>query len=139
MVSFNLCTFIGNVGPAPELKQAADGSSYTRFRLAVETDLRKDSTEPPMWLSVVAWRNLAEQVAKVVRKGSLVLVSGKLSVRPYTDKEETQRTSVEIIAHTVQVLPTGTAKAEKTDAAPAPAGNTVGEAGKSGEQHALKV
>ena len=108
MVSFNQCVFVGNVGPAPEVKKATDGSSYVRFRLAVETDFRKDSEEPPMWLTVVAWRNLAEQVGKVVTKGSLVLVSGRLAVRNYTDKENSERTSVEVTAQTVQVMPKGT-------------------------------
>ncbi len=130
MVSFNLCTFIGNVGPAPELKTASDGSRYIRFRLAVETEFRKDATSSPMRLSVVAWRNLAEAVAKVVRKGSLVLVSGKLSMRSYTDKEETQRTSVEIIAQTVQVLPTGTGKEEKTEKEDTAVNNTIVQTGK---------
>jgi single-strand DNA-binding protein len=58
-----------------------------------------------MWLTVVAWRNLSGQVEKVVKKGSLVLVSGRLAVRAYTDKAGTKRTSVEVIAQSIQVLP----------------------------------
>lgn len=58
-----------------------------------------------MWLTIVAWRTLAEQVNKIVKKGALVLVSGKLSVRPYTDKQEAKHTALEIIAHSVQVFP----------------------------------
>jgi single-strand DNA-binding protein len=116
MTSFNQCVFVGNVGPAPELKKATDGSSYIRFRLAVETDFRKESPEPPMWLTVVAWRNLAEQVAKVVRKGSLVLVSGRLAMRTFTNGDNEPRTVLEIVAHTIQVLPTGTKRGEESQA-----------------------
>src|SRR5437660_635109 len=113
MVSFNQCVFVGNVGQEPEIRTTTEGVNVSRFRLAVETDFRKDSEEPPMWLTVVAWRNLAGQVEKVVKKGSLVLVSGRLAVRAYTDKAETKRTAVEIIAQTVEVLPSK-AKAGQT-------------------------
>lgn len=122
MIAFNQCVFVGNVGQEPETRTTTEGVSVARFRLAVETDFRKDSDEPPMWLTVVAWRKLADQVEKVVKKGSLVLVSGRLSVRAYTDKAETKRTAVEVIAQSVQVLPSktklaGTAKAEEPDLA----------------------
>jgi len=104
-VSFNQCVFVGNAGQEPEIRTTTEGVNVARFRLAVETDFKKDSQEPPMWLTIVAWRNLAGQVEKVVKKGSLVLVSGRLSVRAYTDKAETKRTSVEVIAQSIQVLP----------------------------------
>ena len=104
-MSFNQCVFVGNAGQEPEIRTTTEGVNVARFRLAVETDFKKDSQEPPMWLTIVAWRNLAGQVEKVVKKGSLVLVSGRLSVRAYTDKAETKRTSVEVIAQSIQVLP----------------------------------
>ena len=116
MVSFNQCVFVGNAGPEPEIRKTTEGVSVARFRLAVETDFRKDSQEPPMWLTVVAWRSLADQVEKVVKKGSLVLVSGRLSVRAYTDKAETKRTSVEVIAQSIQVLPSRTKAVETPEA-----------------------
>ena len=60
--------------------------------------------EAPMWLSVVAWRNLATQIEKFVNKGSLVLVSGRLSVDTYTDKQNQKQTGVEIVALDVRFL-----------------------------------
>ncbi len=99
MAGFNHCVFVGRVGLDPQLNQTNEGVSYCRFRLAVD-----QGKEEPMWLSVVAWRNLATQVEKYVKKGSLVLVSGKLSVDTYTDKENRKQTGVEIVALDVRFL-----------------------------------
>src|SRR5437763_7377082 len=99
MAGFNHCVFVGRVGKDPELKQTNEGVSYCRFRLAV--DQGKDE---PLWLSVVAWRSLATQVEKYVKKGSLVLVSGRLSVDTYTDKQNQKQTGVEIVALDVRFL-----------------------------------
>jgi single-strand DNA-binding protein len=99
MSGFNHCTFVGYVGINPELKQTNEGVSFCRFRLAV--DQGKDE---PMWLSVVAWRTLATQVERFVRKGSLVLISGRLSVDTYTDKQNQKQTGVEVVALDVRFL-----------------------------------
>ncbi|SRR6266487_2210253 len=99
MSGFNQCIFVGRVGKDPELKQTNEGVSYCRFRLAVDS-----GKEEPLWLSVVAWRTLATQVEKYVKKGSLVLVSGRLSVDTYTDKQNQKQTGVEIVALDVRFL-----------------------------------
>lgn len=113
MISFNLCTFVGNAGGDAELRTPEEGTSVARFRLAVTTDFKKESNEPPMWLTVIAFGKLSTQISEVVKKGSLVLVSGRLSVREYTDKSNVLKQSVEVIAQNVQVLPVAVrAKAE---------------------------
>ncbi len=113
MVTFNLCTFIGNTGTGAELHTTEDGNSVARFRLAVTTDF-KDREAEPMWLTIIAFGKLAAQVSELVKKGSLVLASGRLSVRSYTDKQGIEKTAVEVIAQNVQVLPLHQAKAEET-------------------------
>ncbi len=112
MVSFNQVTFMGNTGTDPELRAAEDSNSFAKFRLAVPTDF-KEKDAPPMWLTVIAFGKLAIQVSDLVKKGSLVLVSGRLVIREYTDKSNIQRQSVEVIAQNVQVLPRHQAKAEE--------------------------
>jgi single-strand DNA-binding protein len=99
MAGFNQCVFVGRVGVDPQLNQTNESISYCRFRLAV--DQGKNKT---LWLSVVAWRTLATQVEKYVKKGSLVLVSGKLSVDTYTDKQNQEKTGVEIVASDVRFV-----------------------------------
>ena len=99
MAGYNHCIFVGRVGVDPQLRETNEGVSYCRFRLAVD-----QGKEEPLWLSVVAWRTLATQTEKYVKKGSLVLVSGRLSVDIYTDKENRKQTSVEIVALDVRFL-----------------------------------
>ena len=99
MAGFNHCVFVGRVGIDPELRETNESVSYCRFRLAVD-----QGKEEPLWLSVVTWRSLATQVEKYVKKGSLVLVSGRLSVDTYTDKLNQKQTSVEIVALDVRFL-----------------------------------
>ncbi len=99
MAGFNHCVFVGRVGIDPQLNQTNEGVSYCQFRLAV--DQGKDE---PLWLTIVAWRNLATQIEKYVKKGLLVLVAGRLSVDTYTDKENRKQTSVEIVALDVRFL-----------------------------------
>jgi len=121
MASFNLVTFIGNAGGSPELRKTPADTSVTDFRLAVHSYTGKDQdgkpTDTTMWLTVVCWKELAEQVVKIVRKGSLVLVSGKLAIREYTDKENGKHTKVEVVAATVLLLD------KKPAALPEEAGN----------------
>ncbi len=107
MVSFNQCSFIGNAGIDAELHTTEDSMMVARFRLAVTTDFNKERETPPMWLTIIAFGKLAGQVSEIVKKGSLVLVSGRLSIRGYLDKNNVQKQSVEVIAQSVQVLPTG--------------------------------
>ncbi len=57
-----------------------------------------------MWLNVVAWRKVATRVEKYVKKGSLVLVSGRLSIDTYTDRQNQKQTGVEIVALDVRFL-----------------------------------
>jgi single-strand DNA-binding protein len=114
MAGFNHIVLVGRLGVDPELRQTNEGVSYCRFRLAVD-----QGKEEPMWLSVVAWRNLATQVEKYVKKGSLVLVAGRLAIDTYTDKQNQKQTGVEIVALDVHFLdskPKGDTEAQPKEA-----------------------
>ena len=108
MASFNLCTFIGRVGTNPEERTTQEGLPVSRFRLAVDAPRGEKET---LWLTVVSFKKLAEQVSAHVRKGVLVAVSGRLSISTYTDKQNMAKTAVEILANDVIFL---TPKAKET-------------------------
>jgi single-strand DNA-binding protein len=105
MKSFNHVVLIGNVGKEPVERTVTteknEAVKVCQFSLAVDEGKDKDNT---LWLSVVAWRRLAEQVKRYVHTGDLVLVEGKLSVRAYTDNESRERTAVEVIASDIRFL-----------------------------------
>jgi single-strand DNA-binding protein len=103
-MNFNSCMFVGNAGRAPEIRTTADGTTIASFSLAVSTWSREaEGKGEPIWLKIVAFGKLAETVEKFVKKGSQVLVAGRLSLREYTTKDGKERTSVEIIAQSIEV------------------------------------
>lgn len=99
--TFNQCTFVGRIGKDPELNVTSDGTPVTKFSLAVDQPGKGKET---MWLSVTAWRQLAEIIEKYGTKGRLVLVQGQLQMDTYKDKEGQNRQAVKVIANAFQLL-----------------------------------
>jgi single-strand DNA-binding protein len=122
MKSFNHVVLVGNVGKEPVSRTVTtekdEAVKVCQFSLAVDAGKDKDNT---LWLSVVAWRRLAEQVKRYVHTGDLVLVEGKLSVRSYTDHESRERTAVEVIASDIRFLQAKQATHETAREHPTPA------------------
>ena len=101
MATLNQVMFIGRLGKNPdELKVTAEGKPYIQFSLAVDQTTSKDA----LWLQITAWDKTAEVVEKYARKGTAVFVQGKLQINKYKDKQQVERTSVEISAANVQIL-----------------------------------
>lgn len=98
MASFNQIIVVGNVGRDPEERTVNGDVKVCSFSVAVDEGKDKE----PLWLSVVAWRKLAEQVTTYVKKGDPVLVSGRLSIRKYIDKNQVERITVEVIASDIR-------------------------------------
>ena len=104
-MKYNYCTFVGNAGRAPEIRTTADGTQIASFSLAVSTWSREaEGKGEPIWLRIVAFGKLAETAEKFVKKGSQVLVAGRLAVSDYTTKDGKEKTAIEIIAQTIQHL-----------------------------------
>jgi single-strand DNA-binding protein len=123
MNSFNQCTFVGHAGSDPKLLTTGSGKSFTRFRLGV-SGVHKQEKSDTLWLTVLVWREeLAKVVSEHVQTGSLVLVSGRLSQRTYTDGEGQERTTLELTAEKVELLGKGkpTGVSHITPAEPPPA------------------
>src|SRR3989442_11252956 len=107
-MNYNYCLFVGNAGRAPEIRTTNDGMTVASFSLAVSTWSReREGKEEPIWLRIVAFGKLAETVEKLVKKGSQVLVAGRLSVREYTTKDRKEKTAVEILAQSIEVQHVG--------------------------------
>jgi single-strand DNA-binding protein len=111
MKSFNHVVFVGHVGKEPVerlIKKEKEDVKVCQFSLAVDEGKDKE----PLWLTIVAWRTLADQVKHFVHTGDLVLVEGKLHIRTYTDKANVERTAVEVIASDIRFLQAKQAKHE---------------------------
>lgn len=97
-----MITVSGNLGADPELKFTANGTAMVKLRLAV-TDRVKQADGSwadgdTMWLDVIGWRQLAENAAESLVKGSRVIVTGKLKSRSYEKADGTKGISYEITA-----------------------------------------
>jgi single-strand DNA-binding protein len=101
---YNRIILVGRLTRDPELRATPDGISVVRFALAVDRGMRAGEERQTDFFDIVAFRQLADNVANYVTKGRLVLVEGKLQTRSYTDREGNRRKAYEVIADTVRFL-----------------------------------
>ena len=99
----NHITIMGRLTRDPELRRTGSGVAVTSFTLAVDRDFTpKDGGERETdFIDCNAWRGTGEFVAKHFSKGSMAVVSGRLQIRNYTDKEGNKRRSAEVVADSV--------------------------------------
>ena len=93
----NHITIMGRLTRDPELRYTATQTPVTSFTLAVDRDYanRETNERQTDFIDCVAWRS-AEFVSKYFQKGSLAVVSGRLQIRDWTDKEGNKRRSAEV-------------------------------------------
>ena len=98
----NSVTLVGNVTRDPELRYTAGGAAKVAFGLAVNRRWQNRQTqeweEQVSFFNVVAWREMAENVAESVAKGSRVVVTGRLEQRSWETENGEKRTVVEVNA-----------------------------------------
>ena len=86
----NSVQLIGNLGKDVDLREISTGSKVARFTLATNDYYKNNKGEvikETQWHSIVAWGKTAELMAKVLKKGSNVVLQGKLVHRTYEDKD----------------------------------------------------
>ena len=76
--SFNKVILVGNLTRDPEIRYVNSGSAVTKFRIAVNPNKRDAKPEDTMYVDIVAWERLAETCNTYLKKGSPVLVEGRL-------------------------------------------------------------
>ena len=94
----NTITIMGRLTADPELRTTQSGVSVASFTVAVDRDYSQNGTRETDFISAVAWRQGAEFVTKYFRKGSLIIVTGRLQSRKWQDKDGNKRTSWEVLA-----------------------------------------
>ena len=99
----NHIVIMGRLARDPELRRTGSGVAVTSFRLAVDRDFApKDGGERETdWIDCVAWRQTGEFVSKYFTKGRMAVVSGRLQIRNWTDKDGNKRSSAEVVAENV--------------------------------------
>lgn len=99
----NHITIMGRLVRDPELRRTGSGIAVASFTLAVDRDFGpKDGGEKECdFIDCVAWRNTGEFVSKYFTKGRMAVVSGRLQIRKWQDKDGNNRYSAEVIADNV--------------------------------------
>lgn len=99
----NHIVLMGRLTRDPELRRTASGLAVASFSLAVDRDFpSKETGERGVdFIDIVAWRNTAEFVSKYFSKGRMAVVSGRLQLRDWTDKDGNKRRSAEVVADNV--------------------------------------
>ncbi len=103
----NKVQLVGRLGKDPELKTVGSGLVMLKLSLATNERFKaangewKDETQ---WHPVVAWGKQAERMAALLRKGSGLVVEGRLVHRSYEAKDGSKRVSTEVILSDYQVL-----------------------------------
>lgn len=108
----NNIVIMGRLARDPELRRTSSGVAVASFTLACERDFAaQGETRETDFIDIVAWRYTAEFVDKYFSKGQMAVVSGRLQIRNWKDKDGNKRRSAEILADHVYF---GEAKRDKT-------------------------
>ena len=99
----NHIVIMGRLTRDPELRRTGSGIAVASFTVAVDRDFSgKDGGEKETdFIDCVAWRQTGEFVSKYFTKGRMAVVSGRLQIRSWTDKDGNKRRSAEVVADNV--------------------------------------
>jgi len=99
----NHITIMGRLTRDPELRQTQSQTSVASFTLAVDRDFggRDGGEKQTDFINCVAWRNTADFVSKYFTKGSMAVVSGRLQIRQWEDKNGNKRDTAEVVVDNI--------------------------------------
>ena len=120
----NHITIMGRLVRDPELRRTGSGIAVASFTVAVDRDFggRDGGEKETDFIDCVAWRQTGEFVSKYFTKGRMIVVSGRLQIRSWTDKDGNKRRTAEVVADNVYF---GDSKRDN-DGGSAYGGNTYG-------------
>lgn len=104
----NKVILIGNLGADPEVRYAPSGDAIANISIATSETWKDKQTGEPRekteWHRCVAYRRLAEVMGEYLKKGSKVYVEGKLQTRKWTDTNNIERYTTEVVINEMQML-----------------------------------
>lgn len=106
MSGINKVILVGHIGKEPDLRYLQDNVAVISFPLATTDYVIKDGVkvEQTEWHNIVMWRGLAEAAGKMLKKGKLIYVEGKLRTRSFEDKTKIKKYITEVVADSFNLL-----------------------------------
>ncbi|MEO0136562.1 MAG: single-stranded DNA-binding protein [candidate division WOR-3 bacterium] len=127
----NSVYLIGRLVADPELRYTQKGAPVCSFRVATTRRFKNresgETHEETLYVTIVAWRRQAELVNEFLKKGSAVLIEGRLRSRQWETDNKEKRSVVEVVAHRVQFLDVPEPGSESSGGAPIEAEEEVKE------------
>ena len=130
----NHITIMGRLTRDPELRRTGSGVAVASFSLAVDRDFGKNDNgeRETDFIDCVAWRQTGEFVSKYFTKGRMAVVSGRLQIRSWTDKDGNKRRTAEVVADNVYF---GDSRRDSDNSGASYGGNTYGGNAYGGNNH----
>ena len=119
----NHIVVMGRLTRDPELRRTGSGVAVASFTVAVDRDFGKNENgeKETDFIDCVAWRQTGEFVSKYFTKGRMAVVSGRLQIRSWTDKDGNKRRTAEVVADNVYFGDSNKREGEAAGAYAAPA------------------
>ena len=114
----NHITIMGRITKDIELRRTPAGVAVASFTVAVDRDFKDSNGQKETdFIDCVAWRQTGEFVERNFSKGKMIVVSGRLQIRGWTDKDGNKRRNAEIVAENVYFGDSKPSAGEKYEAA----------------------
>lgn len=98
----NHIDIMGRLVRDPELRKLPSGKSVASVSVACDRDFTKEGGEKETdFIDIVAFGGTADHMAKFYTKGKMIIVSGRLQIRTWVDKENNKRRNAEVVADSV--------------------------------------
>ena len=133
MPNVNIVVLAGHLTRDPEVRNAASGTAVCKLGMATN-NRKKDSSgqwvDDPVFIDVACFGKTAEAMGNMARKGSAVLVDGRLQLEQWEDKNGGgKRSKISVIADKVQLLDGGRRQQQQSDGSNAAPVESVSQAG----------
>ena len=118
----NHIVLMGRLTRDPELRYTGSNVPVASFSIAVDRDFGRgeNGEKQTDFINVSAWRQTGEFVSKYFTKGSMIVVSGRLQIRDYTDRDGNRRTAAKASAGMTEPRGRSTRPVRSTHPAPPP-------------------
>jgi len=125
-MNLNKVMLVGRLTADPELRTTPSGAHVTSFSVATNrnwTDKDGNKKEDTEFHNIVAWGRQADVVSQFSKKGSVIMVEGRLQTRSWEGKDGQTRRTTEIVAERIQLGPRAAGRSSNEGAPPAGPGS----------------
>ena len=114
--SLNRVMLVGHLGKDPDIKYTPKGTAFANFSMATNESRKNDKgdwNDHTEWHRVVLWGKTAEFAEQYIKKGSMLLVEGRLQTRNWEDKDKAKHYVTEVVGERITMLGSGARKEDE--------------------------